>query len=73
VVDRSPHNTQRLKVDTLNKIQNNRKLVNLYNDDKRIDNESYLRYSEVQSSFPEWYWDSVKNVFIDKDYSNACL
>jgi hypothetical protein len=58
-------------VDTLKKIQNNKRLTNLYKDDEYIQASDY-RY-EVQGSFPEWYWDSVKNVFIDKEYSNACL
>lgn len=58
-------------MDTLKKIQNNKRLANLYKDDEYIQ-PSYCR-KVVQGSFPEWYWDSVKNVFIDKDYSNACL
>lgn len=58
-------------MDTLDKIKKNKRLANLYKDDEYIKASDY-RY-EVQGSFPEWQWDSVNNVFIDKEYSNACL
>jgi hypothetical protein len=73
VVDRIPHNTQRLKLDTLDKIESNRKLVNLYKDEDRLPSRTYERYSEVQGSFANWITDSVRNVFIDQEYHNSCL